>query len=456
MERDWFASPDPHGGGEVYRVALAPIGGIVAAGNRDGTVTIWNADTRTLVRHLTDDAHDGQHPNSVQSLTISPDATLIAARGVTDVRIWNLDRGGGYRRHKLRHTHHGVCRLVDGRGIWINEPAPGAVELRDADTFARLAPATPTRPAPDGDVLALAFTPDATLLVGAADLTRWQPTEPALVQVDRSRQVTGLAVSADGRYTVHVTQAKKVTVVEDGAKPRTPRPASRLPLTRGVAAIAFHPHQPWLAVAGGDSTVRIWDLPRGTETMFDVTAVKPRSVAFSQDGRYLAVGSTGRVTFVYDLDQGALLHKVQPRSPRRSDPDDTWPSRYGPVHAVAFARGGRLLAAGSEDGYVTLWDTVTGKLVHEFRAHRPDEPFSYGWAHSGLCALVVHPDGEHLATGGGDRRIAVWTLDGERTAEFTRDATVRAPAVSADGALLAASGHDRCVGIWHWRNSAAT
>ena len=65
--------------------------------------------------------------------------------------------------------------------------------------------------------------------------------------------------------------------------------------------------------------------------------------------------------------------------------------------SAVYSPDGRLLVAGTEDGRVFCWDTLTYTVVAEFKAHQ-----------SSVTQIAFSPDGQMLATGGQDGEIRLW------------------------------------------------
>ena len=106
-------------------------------------------------------------------------------------------------------------------------------------------------------------------------------------------------------------------------------------------------------------------------------------VAFSPDGRWLAVGSSVGV-YVYEA---ATL-----RETRRFE-TDAW------VSSVAFSPDGRLLASGSGDQTVIVWEVRTGERVRTLDGHT-------WWVSSVAFSL----DGQLLASGSRDGTVILWRV----------------------------------------------
>ena len=112
------------------------------------------------------------------------------------------------------------------------------------------------------------------------------------------------------------------------------------------------------------------------------------------------------------------------------------------VASLSWAQKGSLLAAGTGNGYVEVWDTLQSKRIHELRSHN-DLVASLAWyghilasgcnegvirlkdirspasivnqttleGHTGqVCGLKWSPDGHYLASGGDDSQLLVWDI----------------------------------------------
>ncbi len=112
-----------------------------------------------------------------------------------------------------------------------------------------------------------------------------------------------------------------------------------------------------------------------------------------------------------------------------------------PVYSVAVSPDGKLLATGSFDKTVKLWDGVTGKEVRTLAGKN---------GHTNLVLGVgFSPDGSSLATVSTDNQLKIWDIaNGKPNALLAHTAAVTRVAASADGKLLAAGAADGTIRIW--------
>src|SRR5262249_15435790 len=146
-------------------------------------------------------------------------------------------------------------------------------------------------------------------------------------------------------------------------------------------------------------------------------------LSFSTDGRYLAAASSNTVR-LWEVESGEALATLK--------------GHANLVWCVAFLDGGRLLASGSEDRTVKVWDVA--RTLAE-----PDVPTVHSTT---VESLVFTPDGQTLISGGSDARIRRWDVaTGRQLAPLGEPAVtmpVRCLAIAPGGRTLA----DTRVGLW--------
>ena len=163
------------------------------------------------------------------------------------------------------------------------------------------------------------------------------------------------------------------------------------------------------------------------------------SVAFSPDGKLLATGYGDGYVRLWDPVTGQAIG-----APLLADAS---PLGAGGVGAVAFSPDGKLLATAGGDGYVRLWNPATRQA-----AGAPLRAVTGGGA---VSAVAFSPDGKLLATatGGGDGTVRLWNPATRQPVGAPLEAysldSVSAVAFSPDGKLLA-TGHDNgTVRLWN-------
>lgn len=119
------------------------------------------------------------------------------------------------------------------------------------------------------------------------------------------------------------------------------------------------------------------------------------------------------------------------------------------VSAVSWSPDGRMLASGSHDSSIKLWDLQAGKRIRTFRGHT-----------HGVRCLSFSPCGHLLASGSSDNTIKVWNVatgEGLMTLIGENDySQIESLAFSSDGQTIVSGGRDRLVRLWDVRSGKQT
>ena len=120
----------------------------------------------------------------------------------------------------------------------------------------------------------------------------------------------------------------------------------------------------------------------------------------------------------------------------------------GEVLAVAFAPDGRLLASGSSDQTIRLWDPVTGEERKLLRGH------------TGAVRTLAFaaPNSHLLASGSADGTVRIWDVAQGREVKTLsgRFGAIRGVAFAPDGQSLASVGDEGSLRLWDWKAGKET
>jgi RNA polymerase sigma factor (sigma-70 family) len=332
--------PDYKAGTGPEKVALSPDGKRVSV--TDGVsprVRLW--DTATGKELFATVGHAGP----VRHVTLLADGKTVASVGAEGVLLWTVGKDDRPRR-AARSSRPSATQFAishDGRAV-ATTSFLGGIELWDTATGKTTREINVAQP-----VLSASFAPDGnSLAFGTPEgVHLWTLAERSPHRLGEQRvPVPALAFSRDGRRLATVER-------NDG----------------GRDGIVF-----WDIAEG--KRLRTWAGPEGTRVEL---------LAFDPAGGVLAVaGQGGDAVTLYDVVGGR-----EPRRCRRPD---------ARIHSLAFARGGRLLVAGDEDG-LTLWEAASGAVVLYLAGHA-----------GAVNSVAASADGNRLVSGGADTTVLLWDL----------------------------------------------
>ncbi len=489
LELDTGEDPSVRGAGPL---AFAPDSAHLAFGSssrigQGELICIWDlahGARRTLIPRA--------HEHDLISLAFTPDGKALITSGdftrpikgrertvdfVPQIRLWDVTAGQMRREFEMGDLM-GQCPLAlsrDGKilisahrdRLLVRDFASGKItHTIPVDTNMAAIADGSLALSPDGRTLAVAR---GGHFVRLWDVASGKPLFPP--GEAHESEVLSAAISADGCLVstgdengrIHLwepTQGKHVRALQMGE-------------AGWVWALRFAPDGRTLGAAAEYSSpksggfrgiARLWDLPGGTlrkEFRLDARAVQ---LAFSPDGRRVAIAT------YRDHDDGVQLpagaageeHMIQVFDTAAGQRLIRLLGHQGRIHAIGFTSGGEVLVSASEDMTFRFWEIGTGKMIRQLPInghlrsdkHHPGQP-------TRILTAVFSPDSSKAVTSGlWDDRLLVWELSPKRlhrnTIRFPKNlgATL---AMAPDGLVFASAsatrenpdGDDTSIRLWN-------
>jgi WD40 repeat protein len=352
-----LVAKNPNGLGPVFSLAFTPDGKMLVAGihtlyDDEGTIALWDVTTGQLI-----DQPLLNTTNSVYDLTLSPDGKTLAIAESVGISLWDMEKGQFV--GKLPTQLYDVVGALN-QSIGVSNPI-----------FS-----------PDGNILAA--------LGGGNTITLWDT---------KKLQTIGQPLRVD--------EANSFI---------------------GICGIAFGPQGNTLVTVSTDNSITLWDLAtrqpirqypsEPTGNAYSVGC----SSAFSPDGRLVAY-SDSSIIMLADMQTGQRIGQ-----PLKGNSNN--------IGGMAFSRDGKMLVSASGHGAI-LWDLTSGRLLGQTLTN-----------HVG-SSIAFSPDGNTLASDDGPS-VVLWNMTTHQPIEQLgkgNDLAFQPVAFSPDGKVLAA-GNGQGITLW--------
>ena len=226
-----------------------------------------------------------------------------------------------------------------------------------------------------------------------------------------------------------------------------------------VHAIAISPDGQFIASGSNDKTIKLWQvgtgkLVRQLGRWSSSHSSMVHSVAFSPISSNLSYqGESGKSAGVADLNRGILASGSWDNTIKLWDINTgkeirTLTGHANWVNSVAFSPDGKFLASGSADCTIKLWQVQTGIEIQTFTGH--SDPVS-SVAYSPRTPTTNSQERQLVASGSNDYTIKLWQIyTGRNIYTLTGHSFfVNCIAFSKNGEILASGSGDNTIKLWH-------
>ncbi len=268
-----------------------------------------------------------------------------------------------------------------------------------------------------GGINVMRFSPDGTHLAVGTDVGVWLYD----VQTGKETYIP----------RINTSQSKPFRDALDGEEPVAFREGAGQ-----VNALAFSQDGKTLASGGaGDRIIQLWYVDTNTKhAITDSSLNGVEAIAFLQDS-----------TTLVNLNRGGIVHwdvQTGTKVPKSHDIRN--------YESIVFSQDGSSFAVGTREGRIHLWDSTTDRNHKRLTGHAIVSIIKKDNTEVEVWALAFSPDGKIIASGSQDKTVQLWDTEKQRKLATLKahEGWITALAFSADGKTLASGDTNKVIKLW--------
>ena len=432
--------------GMVSTLKFSPNGALLATGNWDGGVKVWDIQSRRCLATL---QRTGQF-DLASELVFSPDGQYLASSGgkYDAVYVWDIETKAQIAKFTVdeelqprhRPIHIPLTFSPDGK-LLIGATPENTFSVWDIETGERIAHLT----GHSFLLTALFLSPCRKFLASVdrdGNLRKWEVDKlttntsiPVVTSLPKAINWMQYTYSSDGVLLAAMVSGTTITILDVERN----RKIATLVHEEVVQKVRFLQNGSQLVITGED-TIQVWNIGESTpqsSTIRGHTSVCG-AVKFSPDGRTLAAGYWSGEIHIRDVQELKLqttfkcegLHMTRSidfspcgdklaatsydKTVRVWDfgkpevPPTELTGHQAVLYAVAFSPKGDLLVSADAKGVLGLWDVQRGYELQLFTKETD-------W----IWSIAFSPDGKSVVSAHQERRSQLWDVEsGKQSTEL--------------------------------------